>query len=112
MAFSDMVRTAAITCSSAGDNTLIAAPSAGRIVIDHINFLPTAATVITLYNGAAGTALSGPYDCDAKQGMAFDNVTSQYDGLLRCSLATAFVLNSTVATQVSGFVNYRIIDAV
>lgn len=109
--FQDMTRTAVINCSSSGNNTLIDAPSAGRIVIDHVNFIPTGATVITLYSGAGGTALTGPYDCDAKQGMAFDNVTAEYAGLLRCGYKTALVLNSSAATQISGFVNYRIINA-
>ncbi len=108
--FTDQVLKATINCAASGNNTLIAAPSAGRIAVDHINFMPTAATVITLVRGA-DTAMSGPYDVDGKQAFVLENVNGDYNGVLECGLAEAFILNSTVATQISGFVNYRIVDA-
>lgn len=48
MLYENNLRKADIDISSAGDNTIIAAPSAGYIVIDHINFIPTSAVTVQM----------------------------------------------------------------
>jgi len=102
---SDRKARAVISTSSAGDNTIIAAPSAGYIEIDHIDFIPSGgAQTVTLKDGATTIVA---YALDDNQGYAFDNTA---DNPIRLSDATAFVLNLGAATSVTGFVLYRIIE--
>ena len=101
---------AVVNISTSGDNEIIAAPGAGKyIAIDHINLLPTSAVTVTLYSGAAGTALSGPYPFDAKQTLSLDNAMQAQKGIITCGDNKAFVINLGGAVQVAGFVRYRIV---
>ena len=100
---------AAISFAAAGVNEIIAAPTAGRIVIDHINLLSNGDTTLTLRKGS--TDFSGGYLVGTGQGLAFDNTIGDRDGLLDCGLLTAFNINNSNAIQISGFVKYRILDA-
>lgn len=106
--FSDKLYKADISFSGTGDNTIIAAPTSGRIVIDFISLFPAAATTIQLKDGT--TAYGGSYPLSSKQPFVFENTTQAYDGVITCSFGNAFVINSDTAVSVTGFVRYRILD--
>lgn len=107
--FSDHSLKADIDFSASGDNTIIAQPAAGRIAIDFLQVFPEGATTIQLKDGA--TDYGGQYALDAKQPFVNENTSGLYDGIISLSLLSAFVINSTNAVQVSGFVRYRILDS-
>ena len=103
------LKSAAISISSSGDNTVIAAQGAGTyIAIDHINFIATTAVNITLKSGS--TSLSGAYPFDTKQALALDNAMCAQKGVITCADNEAFIINLGGAVQVSGFVRYRIVN--
>lgn len=108
--WSDPLLKSDINISASGDNTVIAAPGVGlKICIDHINFVNSAATDVQLKDGA--TAYGGAYPLSDKGGIALDNAIKNVWGVITLTANTAFVINSTVATQISGFVRYRIIQS-
>jgi hypothetical protein len=105
--FLETSRKADVNFSTSGDNTVIAAPGVGkRIRIDHLNFIPAAATTIQLKDGT--TAYGGPLTLLASTFIFMENTTMNDHGLIELSDNSAFVMNSTVATQMGGFVKYRI----
>jgi hypothetical protein len=107
--FPETTRKADINFNASGDNTIIAAAPAGkRIRIDHINFMPAAATNIQLKDGA--TPYGGAYPMLASTLAFMENTTLDQHGLIELSDGQAFVMNSSVATQVSGFVKYRLLN--
>lgn len=106
--FMETERTAVINISTSGDNTIIAAPGAGkRIYIDHLNLLSAGTSTVTLKNGAA-TALSGAYAMTTGAGLALDNAPVLEHGILECSDNIAFIINLGSAVSMQGFVRYRI----
>lgn len=107
MEFSENLRKADINISSSGDNTIIAAPSSGYIVIDHINFIATSAVALQFKDGT--TNYGGAYPLDTKQAVALENSMHNEKGVITLSPKTAFIINLGAAVQVSGFVRYRII---
>jgi hypothetical protein len=96
-----------ISIATSGDNTIIAAPSAGYIAIDHINFIPTTAVNVQLKDGS--TAYGGAYPLDTKQAFTIENAIQSPKGVITCTPGEAFVMNLGSAVQVSGFVRYRIV---
>ena len=102
------LQTAIINISSSGDNTIIAAPGAGKyLAIDHINLIPTSAVTLTFKKDT--TAISGPYPLDAKQTMAIDNAMQAQKGVITCTDNTLFNINLGSTVQVGGFVRFRIV---
>lgn len=91
----------AINFSGAGDTTIIAGISGLLIRVYKIFFIVGAATNITYKND--GTALSGPLNFSANEGMVLDFDTKPWFTMARGS---PFVLNSSNAVQVSGTVYY------
>ena len=107
--WSEKLYKADISISSSGDNTIIAAPGAGkRIAIDLVNVLPTSAVSVQMKDGT--TNYGGAYPLDAKQPFVFENTIQNYDGIITLSANSAFILNLGSAVQVGGFVRYRILD--
>jgi hypothetical protein len=106
--FSDKQYQVAISCASAGDNTLIAAPSKGRITIDHIHAIPEGSTTITVKHGS--TAFTGVENYDPQQAFTLENADGSYEGIFTCGFQEALVLNLGSAVQVSGYIKYRILD--
>ena len=101
-------RKADINTATSGDNTIIAAPGAGKyLAIDHMNFLPTSAVTIQIKDGT--TAYGGPYPLDAKQAYTIENAMHLQGGVIKLSDNAAFVLNLGGAVQVGGFVRYRVV---
>ena len=109
MDFSDKVYKANIDFAGSGDNTVIAAPTAGRIAVDFITVFPEGATTIQLKDGT--TDYGGQFALDAKQPFLIENSAKFYDGIITLTKETAFVINSSAAVQVSGFVRYRVLDS-
>lgn len=107
--WSDKVYKADIDFAAAGDNTIITAPSAGRIAIDFILVFPAEATTIQIKDGS--TDYGGEYALDAKQPFVIENTSNSLSGVISLTEKTAFIINSTDAVQVSGFVRYRVLDA-
>ena len=99
----------AVNTSTSGDNELIVAPGAGAfIAIDFISLNP---------NGGGQTliAKNGSTELfrlvlDDNQPFTFENAIQDPEGLLTCSDNAAFNLNLSAATQVTGYIKYRIIN--
>lgn len=105
---------AEINSSTAGDVTVIAAPTKGHIEIDHLEIMPTggANTVIVKLAGTASAANATPmerfeYAFDDNQAYVFDNTTDR--SMLECKEATAFYINLSASTKVTGWVSYRVV---
>jgi hypothetical protein len=103
----EKLKTAVVSFSASGNNTIIAAPSQGYIAIDHINFIPSAAVGMKLISGT--TDLSGVYDLGIRQGYTMENTTHNQDGIITCKNKEAFIINLDAAVQCSGFCRYRIV---
>lgn len=102
------LRNAVISASSSGANEIIAAPTApGRIVIDHINFVPAGAVNVTLKSGT--TAVSGVYPLTTSQGFVLENSAHHEKGVIECAPGEAFNITLGGAVLISGFVKYRVI---
>lgn len=95
---------AAVDFSSSGDNTVIALTAGKRILIHRLWLVCTGATALTFKDGAA-TSLSGAVSMSANGGLTFDTTGEPW---FVTSLATAFIINSSNAVQVSGMVYYRL----
>lgn len=105
--YSETIRKADINISSSGDNTIIAAPGAGKhLMIDFITLIPTSAVTVQMKDGT--TAYGGPLPLDAKQPFTFENAVHYERGIITCSDNAAFVINLGGAVQCGGFVRYRI----
>ncbi len=102
----EKLKNAVISISTSGDNTLIAAPTNGYIVIDNINFVPSSAVNVKFISGS--TDLSGTYPLTANQGFTQENTSLNEDGVITCAVGEAFKINLSGAVQVSGFIRYRI----
>lgn len=107
MEYSENLKKADISIASSGDNTIISAPASGYIAIDHINFIPTTAVSVQMKDGT--TAYGGAYPLDAKQAFVLENAMRSEKGVITLTPKTAFVINLSGATQVSGFIRYRIV---
>lgn len=106
---------AEINTSSSGDNEIITAPTLGHIEIDHFEIMPTggANTVIIKLAGASSAANATPmeryeYAFDDNQAYVYDRTTHNS---LTLKEATAFIINLSASTKVTGWVSYRIVGA-
>ena len=97
---------AEIDTSTLGDNTIIAAPSTGHIEIDHISVMPTGGANTLIFKD--GSTQMFAYELDDNQGYAFDNANIN-NNTIALSEGQALVLNLSAATQVSGFILYRVV---
>lgn len=89
---------------------IIPSPGAGKkLAIDFLNFIPAAATNVQLSVGASN--YGGSYPLGANQSYVIENAIGYDEGLIFTSTGTAFNMQTSVATQTSGFVLYRILEA-
>lgn len=93
-------QSAVISFSGSGDNTVVAGVAGKTIRILKLVFNVAATTNITLKHGA--TAWTGAMPFVANMGFVEDAET---DPFITAS-GEAFVINSSVAVQVSGYVKY------
>jgi hypothetical protein len=96
--------TAPVSFSGAGDNTIVAAVASTRIVVDRIFLVVAAATNLTFKDGAA-TALSGAVPMAANGGLTFDTTGEPW---FTTTLGNAFIINSSAGIQVSGQIYYHL----
>jgi len=108
MAFNNKQYSVAIDEATSGDKVLIAAPSKGFLVVDHIDIIPESAVDIAFKTGT--TALTGTYAFDAKQGFVQENPSEWQDGIYTCKNEEAFIMNLGSNVQVSGYIKYRIMN--
>jgi hypothetical protein len=94
---------AAITFSSSGDNTVVSA-GAGQVTtrVHRLFIVVAGATSITIKNGA-GASLTGAMPLSAGGSIVLD---FNQEPWFKTSAATAFIINSSAAVQVSGMVDY------
>lgn len=96
------VQNAVINSAAGGDITVVAAASGQRINVVKIVLVVGAATNITLKDGSSPGAISGPMPFAANMGWAQD-----FDkACMVLTKGNAFIINSSNAVQVSGFVYY------
>jgi hypothetical protein len=94
---------AAISFSSSGDNTIVSAGVGAVTTRVHRLFIVVAgATSITIKNGA-GASLTGAMSLSAGGSIVLD---FNQEPWFKTSAATAFIINSSAAVQVSGMVDY------
>ena len=100
-------RNVAISISTNGNNTIIAAPATtgNYLAIDFIALIPTTAVGVTFKSGS--TALSGAFPLDAKQSIVFDNANEMTQGTITCAPNEDFVISLDSGVQVGGFARYR-----
>ncbi len=96
-----------VNATVVGDNTIIAAPGAGKyLAIDFLLFVPSADTTITFKKGV--TPFSGAMPLKASQVATIENAMKNEHGVLTCDDNQAFVINSTGGV-LTGLIRYRII---
>lgn len=105
----ETLESTAVSFSASGNNTVIAAPSAGKyLAIDFLQFVPAGDVTLTFYDGA--TAISGAMPLKANQADTIENAIHNEHGVLTCSDNSAFIINLGSAVAVTGFCRYRIIN--
>lgn len=106
--FDEKEAKADINISTAGDNTIIAAPGDGKyLAIDFVSFIPTLAVSVQFKTGS--TNYGGPLPLAAQQALTWENSEGSQDGRITCGNNEAFVINLGGAVQVGGVCRYRII---
>lgn len=109
MNYIETLEKADITVSASGDNTIIAAPGAGKyLAIDFLSFIPSGNVTIQLKDGA--TAYGGPLPVVSGQPLTWENAMHNEHGVLTMSDNSAFVINLNSAVQIGGIIRYRIIN--
>lgn len=104
MAFKGRKARVRINTASSGDNTLVSAISPGIIEIDHITVIPTGGANTLGFLDGSTTIFS--LALDDNQAYVFDNSGGEYP--ITLSNNSALVLNLSAATQVDGFILYRV----
>jgi hypothetical protein len=109
MNYLETLEKADIAISTAGDNTIIAAPGDGKyIAIDFAQYLPQQAVNVQYKDGS--TNYGGLLYLSANQGMTLENAMMNEHGVITLGNNSAFVMNLSGAVYVGGFVRYRIIN--
>lgn len=94
----------AINFSASGDNVIVAGTANQTIRVFRMFFVTSAATNITIYDGASGTALTGAMAMGANGGFTLDY---QNEAWFHTSAGNAFVINQSGTAQVSGRCYYQ-----
>ncbi len=115
MNYIESFRKADINISTAGDNTVIAAPGDGKyIAIDFIQALPAGGMTVQLKDGT--TNYGGAMALIQSQGFFFANSMHNEHGVITLGNNKAFVINLSgqdtpgVTALTGGFIRYRIIN--
>lgn len=102
---------AAISASSSGDNTIVAAVTGKKIRVQNYTILAAGAVSITWKSGS--TAISGAMPLAANGGMAPSAGTATatgLDGVLQTAGGEALVLNLSAAVAVGGHIRYEVLS--
>src|SRR3990167_4983940 len=96
-----------VDTTTSGDNELIAAPGAGKhIRIDFISINPNGGGQTLI--AKSGSTERFRFVLDDNQPFTFENAMHDPDGIITCNDNEAFNLNLSAATQVTGYIKYRI----
>jgi hypothetical protein len=93
-------RTAVVSVSSSGDNTVISSPSAGKTLVWKLMFSCSTAVNITFKDGS--TVIGGPYVFTGTG----SSMTLYYDGSPHFSANGDFIMNLSGSATVTGQVHY------
>ena len=102
------LKTAAISVSSSGDNTVVAAVASKRIKVTSFSIQATG-TVNCKWKDGAATNLTGAYNFQAREGLS-EAANSPYY-LFATTAGNALVLNLSAGVSVVGRVTYYDSDA-
>jgi len=92
-----------ISGSTSGDNTLIAAPGAGKVIrVVSINFIAAAAVGVVIEDSITGPDLTGNMPIAANSGM----IVKDDDGIFEAGDNELLNMRLDAAVQVSGFINW------
>ena len=111
MNYIETLQKADINISSAGDNTVISAPTTdpnAYIAIDHINFVVNGTVTVQFKDGT--TVYGGPYALAQGQGVTLENAMHNEHGIITLGVGNPFKMNLSAGVQVSGFIRYRIVN--
>ncbi len=109
MNYLETLEKADISINSAGDNTVIAAPGAGKyLAIDYLQYMVNGS--VTVQHKAGATAYGGSYVLTNGQSVTISNVMHNEHGVITMPDNTAFVINLSSPVQTSGFIRYRIFN--
>ena len=98
-----------IDTSTSGDNTLIAAPGDGKfLAIDFLVVHPNGGGQTLIVKSGSTTRFT--LVLDDNQPFTFENAIHDPEGIITCNNNSAFVLNLSAGTQVTGYAKYRIIN--
>lgn len=93
-----------VTFSSSGDTIVVPLVASKRILVDWIWLVVAGATVLTFKDGAS-TSLSGAISLSINGGVTFDLSGEPW---FVTSIGQDFIINSSVAVQVSGKVDFHL----
>lgn len=100
------LRSAAISCSTVGNNTIIAASSGKAIKVYKMFFVVDSGVSITFYDSTT-TAMSGAMKFVGNQGIVLDmDGNNDPQPWFNVTPGNAFVFNLSDAVQVSGTIYY------
>lgn len=109
MDYQETLEKADINVATSGDNTIIAAPGAGKyIAIDFMAIVNTTAQSLQLKDGS--TNYGGALPLGSLGAIVFENSIQNEHGVITLSDNSAFVISLGISAQVGGFVRYRIIN--
>ena len=99
----------AVNTSTSGDNELIAAPGAGSfLAIDFLMIHPNGGGQTLI--AKSGSTERFRFVLDDNQPFTLENAIHDPEGIVTCADNAAFNLNLSAATQVTGYIKYRIIN--
>ena len=96
----------AITTSTQAITALVAAPGVGkRLAIDFVSINPSGGSNTVTLTGT----IAIPMVLNDNQPITFENAIQDPEGIMHCDDNQAFSITLSAATQVEGFLLYRII---
>ena len=98
-----------VNTSTSGDNELIAAPGSGSfLAIDFLTLHPNGGAQTLIIKRASTEVFREVLDDN--QPFTVENAIHDPEGIITCGDNEAFNLNLSAATQVTGYIKYRIIN--
>lgn len=96
-----------VNVAESGDNELIAAPGEGKFIhIDYLQLNPNGGGQTLIFKSGSTERLR--FVVDDNQPITMENAIHDPEGIITCAVNEAFNLNLSAATQVTGYIKYRI----